>query len=948
MSLLARIFSKPPERWTGPNQQPAAEPPRSLNPLAGNFPQWTDPVTTDLDRDAYIHVRRTEATAQPVQHLGVMMAGRKIQVVSENAEFAEILQTRCVDRMRGVSDAIQFMAWAVVEGVRFCHINGEYDDSDWVIPTLVNGGRRKDKAGGPMLWDGADGIVSKRLDRGAALVSYEETEPASYPRHEWMVWRPGGGDNPEGDTDLGYRLYRLARIYQDSMKSLMVYLERYGIPVTVVKAQLEGLGPDDAAQVLTNAARKAAQMKRGNTVGLDAAQTMDFINPDGTAWQLLIESLRHVGAEAHKAVLMNSTTSDPQAVGPDQRGSSDVHKSVEEAVVEQYCNSFNDTALRDLQRYIEVVNAERLREATREALGNDVLMRIPPWRLRLVPSVAERDIDQTRILDLYNAGVAVKPGDLYGAFGAETPEGVEDVLKKEQQSPFGAFGGFGGERAALSASLAPRELADEALEQPAQPIEAPTQPTTPTPVVEPVKAPAPAPERMEERAPIEELYDSMADEYREVINKAFFAIAEQLERGKPNPKLPEAVLMMNAKANLLAELAGRAEAQAEIEAHHGRPDAYMALAERAAERAAERVNLAEVWRTIGAKNGKGGTPVQIDEETGEIVKGPDQLKGKDADSPEPGASRAGGSDESEAYDYFQDLENELAGDVENGMDVSERLEAIGNDARDMVPGLPDAEARAFARDLGIDAQDLGRDELEDELLAAMDERLRDAAGISESRSTFSRALDAVNSAGFDLATGAIDLAGKALGGAAKLAWRAISSDGVWAVVTDTPLIATPFRLAEIGRRIVMRLVATDGTYEESLPKWFGLVAEDEDRGPIFNASTAERVRLAETISEPADAYRMAEASLIEASIPREWAHLIAPIAVLELGRTQDALTADSLRDLTASVILAADGEMPDDPAEFVREFIADRPDGSGEMADPVAEARERTKQTEGN
>lgn len=1257
-TLFTSVVRKPEQAASLPNVRPAADLPTSQNPLAGGFPQWVDPVTAELDRNAYIYIRRTHATAYPIEKLGRMLAAREVQVVSNNADFAEIIQTRCIDKIAGISEAIRWLTWALVEGVSFVYLDGRYV-SDWYVPRMVGGGRRKERAGGVMLWDGGDNIVSKQQLVGAGIYPESASDPASYPRHEWMVWRPGGGSNPEGDTDLAYRLYRLAQMAQDAEKQRSLYLERYGTPFAVIKSQLEGLGEDEATQALSAAARKAAMLKRGVTMSLSSDEALSFVNPDGSAWMLLVEATREIEKAAHQEVLLNATTSAPQSVGPDQRGSGDVHKSEEELAVEAAALSMADTALYDLQRNIETNNAERLREAARETSSNKHLIRIPEWHLVLAPSKAERDIDKARTLDLYAAGVPVKASDLYAAFGAEVPEGTEAVLKKEQASPFAGFGGFGNDRAQLSANVTPEEIAVEAAADPSGPIVVPEQEppiapqqVSPTPTPEPLKAPAPEPVRLEERSMLEELDEALADEMQAEMNKAFFAIAEQVERGKSSPKLPESTLMMLAKANLLAEVAGRAEAQGELEAHHSRQDRDVMLSEHAA----RKIRLSR-WITIGAGedeegNRTGGRRVQISDE-GVIEKGLSKgAQGKTlseafSDTEATFGSKGGGGGQQppaqeapkqrtlddvraeidsvtermkelrsrsrtlskrvdkyeeslleeedasersimESYqaeldevdDELLDLEdkrNDLRAEQKNlrkaekrrakqsdatgkapttsssisedersflerkrarllddldfstppaeskrmvdeindidrrlGLSSSINMIHLANDSAAPRDGASEAgppgmsggrlsdstpnvvrsilkqregqqealdalaekalsdesleeKARSAAAALAVDSAFASgrqmtiderqavaksgapytppakskpgqRDEIMQSVLDVasktkkadlaetlktlgvptlsgmtkgdMVKRLRstianmvESAGtyidlnaggdyihlanvwrtigaqggkggtpvqidtesgeitkgperlkgldasdlatpkVSEEKSTFSKALDIVNSVGFDLATGAIDLAGNALTGAAKLAWRAISSDEVWAVVTDTPLIAAPFRIAEIGRRIFMRIFATEGTYEETLPKWFGLVAEDEDRGPIFNASRAERVHLANQVESAADAFRLAQDSLEAADVPSEWARLIAPVAVLEMGKTQQALTADSLRALSAEVILAAEGDMPDDPAEFVREFVADRDSGDdGPDATPIGQA----------
>jgi len=635
VGLFSNIWSKPKQKATALyGSNPARVLPRGRDALAGGFPEWLDPVTMELDRKAYTVLRRADAVAFPMEKLATLLATRKLTVVcQENPNFAKDVQRYCVDHILGATDAIKWLSWGIIEGVRFMFIDA-YAVRDWYVPTLRGGGEKKVKADGLITWDGGQNIVSRRQLVGGAMTPPEDAEAKQYERHRWMVYRPGAGSNPEGDTDLAYRLYRIAYQSLELDKSWAAYAERYGLPVPVFKEMVRLGASDEASQAMSDGARKAALLKRGAAVGLTADQALDFINPDGTAWGFLIEASREYEARAHKAILLNTTSSAPQSVGPDQRGSSDIHKSEEELAVEALALSMKDTCLRDLQAFIEVANSERLREIARANSETPNIVRIPNWHIELQPSVIERENNATDVLAYYNAGVPINANELYGPAGLTVPEGSEDIITKKEPDPFGGFGGgFGGgalpQRTQLAfnspveeLALSPAPFAQEALPPSSLQV-------TPEPQPEPVKSPPAHMDRLEERADIDELYDAegLRTEFQDEMNKALFAVAEQLEQGKASPKLPESVLMMIAKTSALAELAGRAEAQTNLNERYlaNQSDAVVSLA---AERAKlSRIHLAtdsddSGWRTLD-----NGTKVKIGDD-GKIEAGPPNTQGK--------------------------------------------------------------------------------------------------------------------------------------------------------------------------------------------------------------------------------------------------------------------------------------------------------------------------------
>src|SRR5690606_24593716 len=133
---------------------------------------------------------------QPMDKLAKRIGGMKVEVVG-TGERRDRLQYY-VDQATGFGDALEWLAWAEVEGLRFLWNRADWDKNEEIfIPDFRGCGRMKWKAGGNFYWTGwGDNRVAKLQETyGVNTTDVEDAKPQWYDRKQAVVFRPGAGDN---------------------------------------------------------------------------------------------------------------------------------------------------------------------------------------------------------------------------------------------------------------------------------------------------------------------------------------------------------------------------------------------------------------------------------------------------------------------------------------------------------------------------------------------------------------------------------------------------------------------------------------------------------------------------------------------------------------------------------------------------------------------------------
>ncbi len=428
LKLSMPIFGGAPDKRSTPLTEDVAFPlPTSIGGLTdSSFYTWDDEIY-NLDLDGYKCMRRSPIIYQPIDKLGSRIAALDLVVVGDG-ERAEAIQ-EIIDFSVGTPTLIKFMCWAYVEGVIFNQIKmaeAVEDGKGWIYPNFLGGGRHKANAGGTLLWDG-NRVVKERQNNSPAPNSEQHAPAAEFDRSHFVIFRPGHGANPEGDFELPRVLLNLAKDYELCQKNLRAYADRHGLPREIVKKDMQKIAALRAQSELSGYANSVAQAKAGQTLGINAKDTIELLEPSGTTWQFLIEYKKELAGDAHKLILGQTLTSDTKDSGP--AGSSQVHMTEEDRYVHCAAKEIADTLNRDLLPWILRYNPDipLLTEGEREVY------------LQFQPE-GEREGEQEDPLEIMTPGIMDTEGEVIpGGEGideaAVDPEGEPIVQESGEPEP---------------------------------------------------------------------------------------------------------------------------------------------------------------------------------------------------------------------------------------------------------------------------------------------------------------------------------------------------------------------------------------------------------------------------------------------------------------------------------------------------------------------------------
>lgn len=424
-------------------EPPKAEPPLTrtaapvlpwtINPLAPQEYSWED-LVYDLAWEegarlnwawrgrGYATIRLATPVGIAIRKLGGMIASRNLSMECEYEAFADVVTRRVLNRITGLGDAITWLTWSVVEGACFVWMQAGLTQDGWLVPALAGGGRRRWQCGGNIAFDGMRTVKVEEFV--ATPFQAEAMSVIEYPRDRFMIWRPGGGGNPNGDLDLARRIYVIARDYLEARKGQAEYSERHAVPLRVFKGALENATPQVAAQILSEGARRLADATRGQALGLDARDMAQLVEPTGSSSQFMREYTSALADDVLLEIL--GATLPTKTTGSGPAGSSAVQERSQDEIVEGYIRSLEEQALCDLGAFITRVNAVQL-EAVARSLG---LARVPEFRLRLTQPFVEKDADLYPVIASFNAGMPVVSRAYFNALGTDVPKGVPEVIVK--------------------------------------------------------------------------------------------------------------------------------------------------------------------------------------------------------------------------------------------------------------------------------------------------------------------------------------------------------------------------------------------------------------------------------------------------------------------------------------------------------------------------------------
>lgn len=322
----------------------AHEIPTGRNYIAGGIADWPD-LVYNIGTEAYQLVQ----TCLPVVETVTKLAARTCKlnwVVMGDSDRAEAIM-EIFRQSRNLTDCIEWLTWGKIEGYRVMQIKtapAREGSMPWVVPNYFMGGRRKEKAGGNVAWDG------KRLVQIREASGEENRLAKTLPRWQFIIHRPGAGSNPEGDNQLGVVTYRAARKWEDAMRNIDAYSELYGIPIRVIRAKMDGVTPDTVQAALSERLERLQRLKKGRDIALTDEEIIDLIEPKGQGFKDMIEYTMYLEGLLDQLFLGNTLTSKTNEAG--RTGNTETHKDEENDLVFINAIQIAETFNRDLMPWI--------------------------------------------------------------------------------------------------------------------------------------------------------------------------------------------------------------------------------------------------------------------------------------------------------------------------------------------------------------------------------------------------------------------------------------------------------------------------------------------------------------------------------------------------------------------------------------------------------------------
>lgn len=446
------IGTAPPRREYGSQQAAAPIRPVTRDALALNVPQWEDKPADTLDAKCYEYIRTTDLVWFPVLKRALQISEMEVAVKGDS-EQAEFLQ-KCIDQSLGLPEAVEWLAkygptegWTAVwikDAIRVIdarqatgplgqplhNIDGSpvMAGVSAVVADLRAGGRHKANAGGTLrlVYEsdafGSRERIYKRDEYDSALAAVESHEAADLSaaeldRSRFVVYRPGAGSSPEGDLELPWMLYLLARRAQRNDANWEDYGDKWVMPVWLVKAMLDGGRSGNIYAKVDSLAQKVQDMPAGGSIGLTEEQVVQLLQA-GTGSVVVMDAIEaSVHRRAHRLLLHNELTS---TTSSNERGDSQVQAGEQNIVIKAEAKCIAG-ALDQLLDYLARRNAE---------LG--VLPPLKPGEMK--PYVALQRPQQSMRAGgaearALRATDPVEADWYYEQHGAPRPEGVPDIIE---------------------------------------------------------------------------------------------------------------------------------------------------------------------------------------------------------------------------------------------------------------------------------------------------------------------------------------------------------------------------------------------------------------------------------------------------------------------------------------------------------------------------------------
>lgn len=320
----------------------AGEAPVTRDMFSGGLASWPDDVY-DLDQEGYDTIRRCSPLLIAVDKMAAALSKLDWQVRGGNPTRAAEIREGW-EQTIGWPKYFQRMTWARVEGYHVMQIvKAKEQRGEWITNDWSNCGARKWKAGslngkGTVHWDGtrlakvaeiASGVPAFVTKDGGKTTDINQA--MLLPRDEFVIFRPGGGSNPEGETEYGLIAYDIAKDWKAGRMNASKYVDIYGIPMRGYEKAIDKMRPGAISGSLEAVQAKNAGLVSGASFTMPSGDSLKLFQPTGNALGDLWAHMNQLAGLVWQLFFGQKLTQDTQDSG--QTGSSTIALSEKDTAV---------------------------------------------------------------------------------------------------------------------------------------------------------------------------------------------------------------------------------------------------------------------------------------------------------------------------------------------------------------------------------------------------------------------------------------------------------------------------------------------------------------------------------------------------------------------------------------------------------------------------------------
>lgn len=219
------------------------------------------------------------------------------------------------DHSLGLDVFLSTAPWSYVRSIMFWQIRLFFVENVGICFDLTEGERNHPKAGGRCrLHPDRDSIVIVRTFNPWAPEDLQIDTRVD--RKGWLVVKPLGGSNPDGDENIAVQFSQDAKLYERVQYSEGLHVDRFGVPISVLRDLTEKkVRPTKMGTKAQDNADAMRQMKPGGSIDV-GLRILEHSEVKGDAAKILLELETRIEGRCERRLNGTALLSDTRATGP--------------------------------------------------------------------------------------------------------------------------------------------------------------------------------------------------------------------------------------------------------------------------------------------------------------------------------------------------------------------------------------------------------------------------------------------------------------------------------------------------------------------------------------------------------------------------------------------------------------------------------------------------------